>query len=68
LQVLQRGVAGAEIVERTGSPQRVTETSGLLDVIERCGLGDLDDQLAGELRIGAQPRPRDRPPSATASV
>ena len=63
----QRGVAGAEIVERdaaAGAAQRADEARRFLDVVERRGLGDLDDEPAGELGLGAQlrdQRPQPRP-------
>src|SRR5437764_15196637 len=67
LQMPQRGMPGAEIVERdtaTGLAQRADKTGGFFDVVERRGLGDLDDDAARDLGTvaqlrgqGAQPRP-----------
>ena len=67
LQMPQRGMPGAEIVERdtaTGLAQRADKTGGFFDVVERRGFGDLDDDAARDLGAvaqlrgqGAQPRP-----------
>ena len=48
----QRGVAGAKIVERdaaAGMAQRGDEPGRLLDIVERRGFGDLDDQARGDV-------------------
>src|SRR5690242_17376524 len=58
LQVSQRSMSGAEIVECDTAArvtQRIYETGGLLDVTERRGLGDFDDDAPGEIRPVAQP-------------
>jgi len=66
LQMTQRGKPGAEIVECHAAAeiaQRAHEARALGDVVQRRGLGDLDDEAAGDLRPvledrrdGAQPR------------
>ena len=67
LQVAQRRMAGAEIVERdaaAGVAQRADEPGRFLDIVERRGFGDLDNEARGD--VGpvahlrdqrAQPRP-----------
>src|SRR5437762_9575691 len=70
LQMPQRGMPGAEIAERdtaTSLAQRADNTGGFVDVVERRGCGDLDDDAARDLGAvtqlrgqGAQPRPVDR--------
>ena len=47
LQVPQRGVSGAEIVQRDAAAsitQGIDEPGALFDVVERRGLGNFDDQ------------------------
>ena len=53
----QRGMAGAEIVERDAAAslaQRADEARRFLDVVERRGLGNLDHYPAGDFRPVAQ--------------
>ena len=67
LQVSQRRMSGAEIVERDTAArvaQSIHEPRGLIDVVERRGLGDFDDHAPGEIgpvvqsgTQGTQPRP-----------
>src|SRR5437763_6926378 len=59
LQMPQRGVAGAEIVERDATPglaQRADKARGLFNVVERRGLGNLDDDAARDFGAVAQLR------------
>ena len=57
LQMSQRGMAGAEIVERDAAAslaQGADEARRFLNIVERRGLGDLDDHPAGDFRPVAQ--------------
>src|SRR5216683_3254191 len=59
LQMPQRGVAGAKIIECDTAPQhaqRVDKARRFLYVAKRCGLRDLDDEAARELGTVAQQR------------
>ena len=56
LQVAERGVAGAEVVERqlgADLAQHAAQPHGLLDVLHRRRLGDLDGEPGGDLLVGA---------------
>ena len=55
----QRGMSGAEIVERDAAarlPQRVHKPDRLFDVEQRRGLGDFDDKPAAEIWPVSQAR------------
>src|SRR5256885_14720737 len=66
----QRGMPGAEIVERdtaTSLAQRADKTGGFFDVVERRGFGDLDDDAARDLGAVAELRGQGTQPPAGGS-
>src|SRR3546814_7456785 len=66
-QGMEGGEAGAEVVERHRAaerPERRDEARRLVDVLQRCRLGDLDDESGGDIATllqardqAAEPRP-----------
>ena len=65
-QIAERGVAGAEIVDRDPAAeifQPGDETADIVDVLDRDGLGDFDDQPLADTGIGPHQRIRSRPTS-----
>jgi hypothetical protein len=70
LQMSQRRMSGAEIIERDTAPsvtQGIDEPGGFLDVAERRRLGDFDNHAPGEMRPVAQPGTQDTQPRPVAS-
>ncbi len=67
LEMAKRGEARAEIVERDAAAefaQRRDEAGRFLDVVQRRGFGDLDDEPAGDLGPALQQRGRPPQPGA----
>ena len=60
LKMPQRGMAGAKIVERdaaAGMAQGLDKAGRFVEVVERRGLGDLDDQAVRPVRVACAAAP-----------